>query len=631
MGFFGNLRDFLGMLALENNFLVLVCPDGRVIAGNSRYGARFGLNDCADPLARRFDRLGPKDFQNIKSQLSTEAPFIEVQSQESLTGYQVWVEWHCYGFTFEGRKYKLRVGSDVSEREYLKQKLQEIGSVAKIGYWRVDTGNKEVYWSPEVYNIHNQSRDTFIPDLLTLRKLYSDENWKIIGDSMNDCIGKGKPFSIKLAVVCDNDVMKHIQMEGSPEFNRSGRIIAISGTFRDRTHEVLTESRFSDTHEELRRAQDITKHLENTLDEHALVSIADVSGKIIYVNQKFCDVSGYTAEELIGQNHRLLKSGEHDPEFYAELWGTISSGRVWRGEICNLSKAGELYWVSSTIVPFVDSRTGKPIHYVSVRTDITELKEFQSRQDELLQKTLELSQTKSDFLANMSHELRTPLNAILGYSEMLQEQYFGKIGHDKYLEYSKYIHSSGERLLSLINDVLDISKIEAGRYEVSPAYTDMERILDDVFHEFIPMAAAARVKLQIDNSDRIGRVFVDEKAVKQIMANLLSNAIKFSAPEGDVTLTVWSDGCDAMAIEVRDTGIGMSKRDMEIALSPFGQVQSAQVKSYQGTGLGLPLCKHLAQLHGGEFSMKSVLGEGTSILIRLPMNEAAEGTRAAAG
>ena len=624
MGFFGNLRDFLGFLALEKNYLVLLGPDGNLIVGNSLYNDHFSESESPPQLPGQFDALAHCDLDKIKAQIFVFSPYTEIQALESIAGDQVFVEWQCFDFQFEGRNHKLKIGTDVTDREYIRQKLDEIGTVAKIGYWRMGARSREIYWSPEVFNIHGMPADSFLPDLRSVSSLYCDESWENIENCMGDCFEKGKPFSCKIKAFDGNDDCKYIEMEGSPDFNQSGRIVAISGTFRDRSQEALTESRYSHVHEELRKAQDLTSHLENTLDEHALVSIADAAGKIIYVNQKFCDVSGYTAEELIGQNHRILKSEEHDAGFYRDLWQTISSGQVWRGEVCNLRKSGDPYWVSSTIVPYLDGKTGKLVHYVSVRTDITELKKFQSYQDEMLNKAQELNQTKSDFLANMSHELRTPLNAILGYSEMLQEQYFGDLGHAKYDEYVKYIHSSGKRLLDLINDVLDISKIEAGRYEVSRDFASMERILDDIFHEFIPMAIAARVKLRIENPDKIERVYVDEKAVKQIMANLVSNAIKYSSPESDVGLTVWSEKAGQLSIEVRDQGIGMSKRDMEIALSPFGQVQDAQIKSFQGTGLGLPLCKHLAQLHGGELQLDSELGLGTSVTVRLPGCEEGE-------
>ncbi|MFC7048970.1 ATP-binding protein [Emcibacter nanhaiensis] len=621
MGFFEHLQDFLGYFALENNYLALVNHDGNLIVGNDLYISRFGLHDGYDVSARQFAGLDRDNLQDIKAQIRKFAPWTKVHTQEILSGDIVSIEWLCYEFNHGGQNYLLKIGCDVTEREYLRQRLREIGSVAKIGYWRVNTDSREVHWSPEVYKIHGLSESDFVPTTRSLGSLYGEDVFALIHNNMRDCVGKGKPFTNRCTVTCNADAVKHIEIEGSPEFNRNGKIIAISGTFRDRTDEAQAESRHSDTHDELRRAKDITKHLEKTLDEHALVSIADVAGKIIYVNQKFCDVSGYSSAELIGQNHRILKSNEHEPAFYEDLWRTISSGDVWRGKICNLRKSGDPYWVSSTIVPFLDSITGKPLHYVSVRTDITQLKTFQSHQDELLHKAIELSQAKSDFLANMSHELRTPLNAILGYSEMLQEQYFGKIGNEKYLEYVNYIHSSGDRLLGLINDVLDISKIEAGRYEITPAPAEMEKILDDIFHEFVPMAEVAEVKLQVENPDSLNMVYVDEKAVKQIIANLVSNAIKFSSAAGQVTLTVRGECAGMATIEVKDDGVGMSKRDMEIALSPFGQVKDAQSRGYQGTGLGLPLCKHLAQLHGGELLLDSEPGAGTCITVRIPTDE----------
>ncbi|HER27095.1 MAG TPA: PAS domain S-box protein, partial [Rhodospirillales bacterium] len=229
---------------------------------------------------------------------------------------------------------------------------------------------------------------------------------------------------------------------------------------------AIERNRIEKAQIETMRELDFQKY---ALDEHAIVSIADVRGIIVYANEKFCDVSGYTEKELLGQNHRIVKSEEHTSEFYTEMWKTISSGNVWHGEIKNNSKDGQGYWVMTTIVPSLNEKR-KPFQYVSIRTDITKRKEAEL-------KALMASRTKSNLLANMSHELRTPLNAIIGFSGSIKEEIFGPIGNDKYSEYLDDIHYSGQHLLDLINDILDVSAVEAGALDLHDEYVSLSKVV----------------------------------------------------------------------------------------------------------------------------------------------------------
>ena len=356
---------------------------------------------------------------------------------------------------------------------------------------------------------------------------------------------------------------------------------------------------------------------QRALDEHAIVSITDVKGIITYANDKFCTISGYPLEELLGQNHRILKSGEHDPAFYENLWKTLASGKPWHGEIKNRKKLGGFYWVRATIVPFLDER-GKPFQYVAIRTDITERMEAERIAQEAREEAETANEAKSHFIANMSHELRTPLNAILGFSEMVKLQAFGPIGSDKYIEYIDDIHSSGTHLLSLVNDILHMSKIEAGSHSLTVEPIDVPDLIRECLIIVKDRANDLGVSLNYEAADDMPQLRADHRALKQCMINLLSNAIKFTPNKGTVTISAsaskqWYD------LIISDTGIGVAKKDLPRLTQPFTQIERMQTaRVHEGTGIGLTITRNLIEMHGGSLEIDSELNIGTTVTIHLP-------------
>jgi len=227
------------------------------------------------------------------------------------------------------------------------------------------------------------------------------------------------------------------------------------------------------------------------------------------------------------------------------------------------------------------------------------------------------SRTKSEFLANMSHELRTPLNAIIGFSEIIKDQTFGP-GHASYREYATDIHDSGCHLLRIINDILDIAKIEAGKLDLRHSELDVQGVIDGCHRLMRERAIGAGVTLTCETRGELPTIFGDATKLKQILLNPLANSVKFTPCGGVVALTVFRASDDRVAFEVRDTGIGMSAEDMPVALQPFRQIDNSHTRRYAGTGLGLPLAKVLTELHGGELLIDSELGRGTVITVLLP-------------
>ncbi|WP_169569392.1 PAS domain-containing hybrid sensor histidine kinase/response regulator [Sneathiella limimaris] len=351
------------------------------------------------------------------------------------------------------------------------------------------------------------------------------------------------------------------------------------------------------------------------LDEHAIVSIADVKGNITYVNDKFCEISGYTRDELIGKNHRILKSGEHDEEFYRTLWRTIANGGTWNGKIKNLKKDGNIYWVWATIIPVLDEQ-GKPTRYVSIRTDLTDQIVAEERAKIAKAEAEAANQAKSDFLANMSHELRTPLNAVIGFAEFVELGVTAQnMNAEKICNYARSIGGAGRDLLRLINDLLDFAKIEANQFELSEAPFLLTEEIGNIASTFAGKAEENNVRLQTVEDNLQYTVFGDAMRMRQVIFNLLDNALKFSQG-GTVTIRSTARSIDestlALEVEVKDDGIGIEAERMEAIFNPFAQSDSSIARDFGGTGLGLPISRHLARLMGGDVTAVSTAGLGST-------------------
>lgn len=227
------------------------------------------------------------------------------------------------------------------------------------------------------------------------------------------------------------------------------------------------------------------------------------------------------------------------------------------------------------------------------------------------------NRTKSEFLANMGHELRTPLNAIIGFSDMIRGQEFGPVKNTRYLEYLEDINQAGNGLLNIINDILDLSKIEAGKAELREDVVSVSQAIDSCMLLMRERAVEKGVTLSLDLANGPSSLYADEQKLKQILINLLSNSIKFTPVGGEVTLRSRQDQSGYL-LQVADSGIGIAPDDIPIALSAFRQVDSDLNRSFEGTGLGLPLCKSLTEIHGGSLEVQSEVGVGTTVTVRLP-------------
>ncbi|MBF0162287.1 MAG: response regulator, partial [Magnetococcales bacterium] len=352
---------------------------------------------------------------------------------------------------------------------------------------------------------------------------------------------------------------------------------------------------------------------KRALDEHAIVSATDVKGNITYVNDKFVQISGYSRDALLGQNHRMVKSDEHSPEFYRTLWRTISQGRPWHGEVKNRARDGSYYWVRASVVPFLNAQ-GKPFKYVSIRTDITALKTLEARLIVAKEQAEAAARAKSDFLANMSHEIRTPMNAIIGLSHLcLQTQLTAR-----QKDYVRKVYNSATSLLRIINDILDFSKIDAGRLDMEAIDFTLEEVLGNMASMISLKAQEKQLEFLMETAVDIPPSLVgDPLRLGQILINLTNNAIKFTE-QGEVVIETRllekEESCVRLLFTVRDTGIGMTQEQLDGLFKAFTQADSSVTRKYGGTGLGLTIAKRLIEMMGGTIRVESTPGQGSRFI-----------------
>ena len=351
---------------------------------------------------------------------------------------------------------------------------------------------------------------------------------------------------------------------------------------------------------------------DNAMD---LITRHSADGRIRFASPASNALLGRAPEEMAGL---ALPSLVHPDDLRAVQAALVESsyfGRAGEAEVRLRHHDGSWVWAEIRCRPAPHSQ-GQAADIVAVTRDITERKAHERELVEARDQAMAASRAKSRFLANMSHELRTPLNAIIGFSEVMSREMFGPLG-PRYQEYSRLVHESGSHLLELINGVLDMSKIEAGKFELSEEIFDLEDTAAAAVR-FVRLAAErARVGLKTDIAPAAHAIFADKRAVKQILVNLLSNGIKYTPAGGEVRVSARADQ-RGIEITVADTGTGISRADLARLGRPFEQVENAETRAKEGTGLGLALVKSLTAMHGGEAVLDSVMGEGTTVRVRLP-------------
>ncbi|MFD2264700.1 PAS domain-containing sensor histidine kinase [Lacibacterium aquatile] len=406
------------------------------------------------------------------------------------------------------------------------------------------------------------------------------------------------------------DEIMAVRVSGVPVFDRLGRFTGYRGTACNLTTAWRSGQGMSGRDEMLRQALEHihtpimvldpslnilvwNEQMERLFDlPPGLVEVGRPIRDIVMFQARRGDLEGDASEENVDRILRTM------PPLGPEV---VIAPRPW----------GKVIEVHRRQVP--------DLGYVLSYVDITERLKNETRLRDAMQEAHAANRAKSTFLANMSHELRTPLNAIIGFAEIMEGQLFGPLGGERYVEYVRDIKDSGSHLLDVINDILDLSKIEAGRIELVEEEVTVERILAAA--ERLVRDRAARSGLNFVRScpPTMPRIYADTRFLRQMLLNLLSNAIKFTGEGGTITLAADQRPSGEITLIVSDTGIGMDPEDLPIALAPFGQLDNAYSRKFEGTGLGLPLVKSMAEMHGGRLEIETAPGQGTRADIIIPV------------
>ncbi len=498
--------------------------------------------------------------------------------------------------------------------------IRNVAELTGVGTWELNLADNQILWSEQAARILD---------------LPSASPWRLgAGLALFEPSGRSQVRALVTAATADRAHFELEQPMTTPAGRRIwvhviGRLVLTPGEPRRLLGALQDVTDKRAERETLRTALEATKialsartAYQEALDKYAIVAITDRRGDIVFVNDRFCEISGYEREELMGRNHRILNSGAHPRSFFKALWRAISAGRAWHGEICNRNKLGQLYWVDTTVVPLLGA-DGKPEQFVSVRYDITERKNADVERVTMVEALHERSLAaeaatiaKSQFLATISHELRTPMNGVIGMLDLLMAT---RLDSHQALRASTALESA-RGLLVLLNDILDFSKLESGQVSVETIAFSPRELLEHLDDLLSPRAEAKGLTLSCVVAPTVPAWLLgDPTRLSQILVNLIGNALKFTEHgqvEVEVTYEPEATGAE-LRLEVRDTGIGLSADEQALIFRRFVQADASTTRRFGGTGLGLAISKQLVELMGGDIGVSSEPGIGSRFWVKL--------------
>jgi PAS domain S-box-containing protein len=486
--------------------------------------------------------------------------------------------------------------------------LNEAERIAKMGSWQILLSNGAAIWSENLYNIHGMKevKPELSPEWL-IAVVHPDDRDKM-AENFQRNIERG---------FVDNDEYRVVHPDGSVHIlNVNGELIkderGPTGHMIGVTQDIT----------ERRRAEEKILRLLAAIDQTTVqVIITDRNNKVEYVNNKFCQVTGCSREELIGRNAELFSSDENDYSVQAEIIRCIEKGGIYKGELLNKNAKGELRWEFVSITP-IHSKEGELTNFITLKEDITGRKKMEMDMLEAKEKAELSDKLKEAFLHNLSHEIRTPLNAVVGFSGLLKEA----LNKDPNVlwRYIQFIENGSNQLLSIMDDVLTVANIESGNEALEMEIVNVNKLLDNLvkFYEHIAREKHLEFLHQIPTNKNPFLIKTDKNKLTKILSAFLSNALRFTC-QGKIHLK-YELQKEHLVFSVSDTGIGIAKKDQPVVFERFRQANPDIHVHYGGNGLGLAISKLYAQMLNAEIQLESELGKGSVFTLKVPYNSEIE-------
>jgi PAS domain S-box-containing protein len=479
---------------------------------------------------------------------------------------------------------------------------------ANFGYWRYDIATQRSHWSPGMYRVLGVDPAVQPPDAKWLLDQIADEDRVVVEAALEAAVVSKSPFYYRSRAKNPDVTAQIVDTHGEVEFNGDQRVVAILGVCHDVTKEVVADTARANAE---RRYRLMAEEASDAILVYA------PGGRIVFTSSALERITGRGGHE-VDEGKFLGLVHPADTEEANRLRARPARGETLTGCYRLLHSKGSYVWLEVTTRGVYDEVTEEYLNTIAVVRDITGRKAQELEMKAARDTAEQANRAKSAFLANMSHELRTPLNAIIGFTDIMRHEMFGKLGHERYAEYSKLIHESGQLLLDLISDLLDMAKIEAGKLKLSYEPVDLEGAIAECVRLVQERAQGNDIDISVTMEPDGIRIEADRRAVKQILLNLLSNAVKFTLPGGHVTVTA-READSHIVIAVRDDGIGIAANDLPRLGRAFEQVVADPMLAKAGTGLGLALVHALVEQHRGRFRIDSEQGIGTEVTVELPL------------
>ncbi len=610
------LDDSFFRAAIENagDLISVVDGQGRFVYLSPNVKRVFGF-DGGDIAGLTDYFFHPDDYKAVL------AEFMELVEQggrrqlsdhrmRHLDGHWIWVQTHCTNLLDDPRVNGIvMVSRDITAQKQRDDEIRRAEISVKFGHWRWDKNAPGPVWSDGMFAMLGLKRSAMPADMTWTLDLFEPDDYAAMIEDVSQALTEGASFNRIVAMQHADGSYRRVMLMGHVERDNEGNPTTIVGICQDVT--------------EIERANEAIKKSEQEfrlLAEHSTDAIArfNARGEVQYMSPSIERILGYTPEECVGiLSEIFLHPDDMDPTINV-ITQMFEDRLVKRTQFRMKSKAGHYVWLEAALSPLIDT-DGDLDGFVACSRDITAQKKHEQELMAARERAEQANLTKSRFLANMSHELRTPLNAILGFSEMMTEKVFGPLGSPQYEEYIGMIHESGTHLLSLISDILDMSKIEAGKYDLTIEPVNVADAITKASHMVDARLNEGELELRVENgAGEDVAVMADTRALTQMLLNLLSNAVKFTPAGGRITVAYNREGPDLVSISVTDTGVGIEAKDIERVLRPFEQVVTHAELASKGTGLGLPLVRAMVDIHDGEFAIESEPGKGTTVRIILP-------------